>query len=134
MLAEKLLEKNALSSETATNGKEAVARFQEARFDVILMDTMMPGMDGVEAARHIRDLERQAQRPHTPIVAVTANAMQGDQAHYAAAEMEGYVTKPLNADRLKAEIDRVCQAAAGRRNKSGNGLFKTHLPVSPDSG
>ena len=114
LLAEKLLEKNALSFETATNGEEAVARFQEARFDVILMDIMMPGMDGVEAARHIRDLERQAQRPHTPIVAVTANAMQGDQAHYAAAGMEGYVTKPLNADRLKAEIDRVCQAAAGR--------------------
>ncbi|MEX0372443.1 response regulator [Spiribacter roseus] len=114
LLAEKLLEKNALSFETATNGEETVARFQEARFDVILMDIMMPGMDGVEAARHIRDLERQAQRPHTPIVAVTANAMQGDQAHYAAAGMEGYVTKPLNADRLKAEIDRVCQAAAGR--------------------
>ncbi|PZA00485.1 hypothetical protein A6K26_003555 [Gammaproteobacteria bacterium 2W06] len=117
LLAEKLLEKNALSFETATNGEEAVARFQEARFDVILMDIMMPGMDGVEAARHIRDLERQAQRPHTPIVALTANAMQGDQAHYAAAGMEGYVTKPLNADRLKAEIDRVCQAAAGRPTK-----------------
>ena len=113
MLAEKLLEKNAMSFQTAANGEEAVMYFYETHFDVILMDIMMPGMDGVEATRHIRDQEKRYRRAPTPIVAITANAMQGDQAHYAAAGMEGYVTKPLNADRLKAEIDRVCQAASG---------------------
>jgi len=123
MLAEKLLEKSAMSFQTAANGEEAIARFHETRFDVILMDIMMPGMDGVEAARHIREQERKDQRPRTPIVALTANAMQGDQAHYAAAGMEGYVTKPLNADRLKAEIDRICQAASGipTEKESSNG-------------
>jgi signal transduction histidine kinase/CheY-like chemotaxis protein len=113
MLAEKLLEKSGLSFEAAVNGEEAVARFPETRFDVILMDSTMPGMDGVDAARHIRAREDTDHRPRTPIIALTANAMEGDQAHYAAAGMEGYVTKPLTAERLRAEIRRVCRITPG---------------------
>lgn len=117
MLAEKLLEKSGLRFETAANGEAAVDRFIEQAFDVILMDIMMPVMDGVEATRAIRQWEQEHGRPRTPIIALTANAMKGDRAHYEAAGMEGYVTKPLKAERLKQVIDAVCHPSDQNRQK-----------------
>ncbi len=95
MLIAAYLEQFGLSHEIAVNGKEAVAMMQQRRFDVVLMDIMMPVMDGLEATRQIRALGEPAAK--TPIVALTANAMRGDRETYLAAGMDGYVSKPVSA-------------------------------------
>jgi len=102
----KLLEKAGHQVEVAGNGREAVERWQSQPFDVVLMDVQMPEMDGLEATRAIRDLER-ARGTRTPIVAMTANAMAGDREMCLDAGMDGYVAKPVRKDALFAELDRV---------------------------
>ena len=76
-------------------------------FDLILMDCQMPEMDGFEATRTIRDAERDGAR--TPIVAVTANAMEGDRERCLAAGMDDYVTKPLTKAGLAGGLDRLVE-------------------------
>jgi signal transduction histidine kinase/CheY-like chemotaxis protein len=87
------------------NGAEAVAAVQEQTFDLVLMDAMMPGMDGPTATAQIRALPETLAR--LPIIALTANAMVGDRERYLAAGMDGYVSKPINRQGLQAEIARV---------------------------
>ncbi|XGA79801.1 response regulator [Halomonas sp. CH40] len=113
-LALKLLDKLNAKCELALNGQEAVAKVRDSRFDIILMDIMMPVMDGVQATYAIREFERLNDLPQTPIIALTANAMKGDQERYLADGMQGYVTKPINFQRLKSEILRVYQPRAER--------------------
>ncbi len=84
----------------AENGREAVDAVLEQKFDLILMDIQMPGMDGVEATRRIRDHERQTGQPATPIVAVTANAMLHQVEEYHSNGMDRVISKPVK----KAEI------------------------------
>ena len=98
-------------SHFAEDGAEAIAAFKARRFDVILMDISMPGMDGVEAMKAIRaiEAERAAAEP-APIIAVSAHAMRQQIEHYLAIGFDGYVTKPVNAGRLSAEIARVMTA------------------------
>lgn len=106
-LALKLLDKLNARCEVALNGEEALAKVHDASFDIILMDIMMPVMDGVQATHAIREFEQQNALPVTPIIALTANAMKGDEECYLAQGMQGYVTKPINFKRLKSEIMRV---------------------------
>ncbi|MBI1365737.1 MAG: response regulator [Alphaproteobacteria bacterium] len=95
----------------AEDGAETLARFKKERFDVILMDISMPGMDGVEAMEAIRKIERaRAKGEHVPIIAVSAHAMRQQIDHYLAMGFDGYVTKPVSAERLTAEIARVVGA------------------------
>jgi len=91
----------------ASNGQEAVAKFEEDEFDLILMDGQMPVMDGLEAARTIRDAEEQSAIHRIPIIAVTANAMKGDRERFLAAGMDDYITKPLKRKALEEAIGRV---------------------------
>ncbi len=100
----------------AYNGVDAVLAMRKARFDVILMDVMMPGMDGPEATRRIRDLPGAA--AVTPIVALTANAMAGDRERYLAAGMNAYVSKPINRRELYRTIERLLGIRAFRRDKA----------------
>jgi len=82
--------------------------FNEEIFDLILMDVQMPVMDGLTAARKIREQESaDANRKRTPIVALTANAMRGDQERCEAAGMDGYLTKPLETDRLRSLLTKL---------------------------
>ena len=92
------------------NGAEAVAAVQREAFDLVLMDVMMPGMDGPTATAAIRALPGPAAR--LPIVALTANAMQGDRQRYLAAGMDGYASKPIKRPLLAAEMARVMGLAA----------------------
>lgn len=119
MLAEKLLDKAGIVYQSATNGEAALERFFSESFDFVLMDIMMPVMDGVEATQAIRRWEQENNRPPIPIIALTANAMKGDQAQYRAEGIEGYVTKPLSAERLRAEIWRVSQGITESASKGG---------------
>ncbi len=104
-LAVRLLEKLGAQVRHASNGREALEALERAAADVILMDIQMPELDGLETTRLIRAKEAQT-GGHVPIVALTANAMKGDDAQCYQAGMDGYLTKPLDRELLKAELER----------------------------
>jgi signal transduction histidine kinase/ActR/RegA family two-component response regulator len=87
------------------NGQEAVDAWKDAGWDVILMDMQMPVMDGLTAARAIRQAESEMGRSRTPIVALTANAMSHQIQACLAAGMDGHVAKPIEAARLFAALE-----------------------------
>ncbi len=82
------------------NGRQAVEAWAAEPFDLVLMDIQMPVLDGVSATREIRALERDQGRPATPVVAVTANAMDHQVREYLAAGLDAVLTKPIVMDRL----------------------------------
>jgi len=86
------------------NGVEAVATWKSQAFDVIMMDMQMPEMDGFEAVARIREQEK-ANGGHIPIIAMTAHALVGDRERCLQAGMDGYVSKPLNSEKLLDCID-----------------------------
>jgi signal transduction histidine kinase/CheY-like chemotaxis protein len=102
----KLLAKRGHTVTLVRDGAEAVRRFEEDHFDLILMDVQMPGMDGVEATRRIRALEN-GHGAHTPIVAMTAHAMTGDAEECLAAGMDGYLAKPFQILEFDAVLANV---------------------------
>ena len=97
-----LLQRRGYQTQLAENGRAAVEAFAHARFAAILMDMQMPVMDGIEATREIRRLEGLMQRPATPIIAMTANAMEGDRERCLEAGMDDYLSKPIRAEQLQA--------------------------------
>lgn len=97
-----ILNKIGFTADSATDGKEAVKAFTEGNYDIILMDCMMPGMDGYQATEKIRELE--AGTSHVPIIAMTANAMAGDREHCLESGMDDYVAKPIKKEILEATI------------------------------
>jgi signal transduction histidine kinase/DNA-binding response OmpR family regulator len=92
--------------DTAFSGPQAVEACDQSRFDVILMDCQMPGMDGFEATAIIRRHEAEKNLPRTPIVAITANALQGDRNRCLAAGMDDYLSKPFSFDQLREMLTR----------------------------
>ncbi len=106
VLVRRLLEKRGYAAVVVTNGREALQACERQRFDIILMDIQMPEMDGFETTAAIRERERETGR-HTPIAALTAHAMKGDQERCLAAGMDYYLTKPINAPELYALLDAV---------------------------
>jgi CheY-like chemotaxis protein/HPt (histidine-containing phosphotransfer) domain-containing protein len=101
----------------ALNGGDAVERFQSQEFDLVLMDVQMPGIDGFEAARRIRALERAA-GGHVPIVAMTAHALKGDRDRCLAAGMDEYISKPMRARHLQETIAGALAAEQKRESAS----------------
>jgi CheY-like chemotaxis protein len=97
-LALRLLERMGYRADVAGNGLEAIAALERQPYDVILMDVQMPEMDGLEATREIRRRWSGPDRPR--VVAMTANAMQGDRELCLEAGMDDYVSKPINVDEL----------------------------------
>jgi len=85
----------------AKDGRKAVSLFKTRKIDLILMDINMPLLDGLEATREIRAIERAKGAPQTPIVAVTAHVKPADQHICIAASMNDYLHKPVKADDLK---------------------------------
>jgi PAS domain S-box-containing protein len=94
-----------------SNGEEAVKAFEDQPWDLILMDVQMPVMDGLDAARAIRAAERAAGRAPTPIIALTANAMQHQLDEYRACGMTATVSKPVEIRALLATIQAVVEQA-----------------------
>ena len=90
----------------AENGKEAVEKFMEKEFDLILMDGQMPVMDGLEATRAIREYEKKSSgsKNHILIIALTANAMKGDRERFIDSGMDDYITKPIKRKDLDDAI------------------------------
>ena len=105
-LATRLLEKRGHSITLATNGCQAVEAVAQDDFDAVLMDVQMPEMDGLEATAAIRARERES-GGHLPIVAMTAHAMKEDEERCLAAGMDGYISKPIKAQRLFEVIEEL---------------------------
>ncbi len=97
-LALRLLGQMGYMADVAVNGQQAVERIDQETYDVVLMDVQMPEVDGLEASRRITAKYTPDKRPR--IVAMTANAMQGDREECLAAGMDDYVTKPIRVDAL----------------------------------
>jgi len=115
MLVGGILRRDGHTVEEACEGEPAVAAVRERDFDVVLMDVQMPGMDGLAATRAIRALAEDKdpnvkQRSQVPIVAVTAHAMRGDAERCLEAGMNRYLTKPIQADRLRACLGEFARA------------------------
>lgn len=116
-LAVRMAEKLGYHPDVVDNGKEALTALLKEHYALILMDCQMPVMDGFEATRLIREGETAARSerqtshasprtPHMPIIAVTANAMQGDREHCLASGMDDYLSKPIQLDTLRAVLHR----------------------------
>ncbi len=89
--------------ETASHGQEALDLLENNSFDVIFMDIQMPVMDGFTATKKIREIEQET-GIHLPIIAMTANAMKGDEERCLEAGMDGYISKPIKSEKLKEAI------------------------------
>ena len=108
-IAKMLLEDEKMVVTTAENGKKAVdivSRSVPGRFDFIFMDIMMPVMDGLEATRQIRTLNRMDTK-EIPIIAMTANAFQDDVRDCIDAGMNGHIAKPIQVDKLLSILSEV---------------------------
>lgn len=99
------MEQLGYSAQIANNGEEALVALAEGSFELVLMDCQMPVMDGFEAARRIRELEAAGQSA-VQIVAMTANAMQGDRQRCLDAGMDDYLAKPIMREHLAALLAR----------------------------
>jgi len=100
MLVAIMLENLGLEIEIAQNGQEAVTMFKKKKYDIILMDENMPKMGGLEATKVILDLEKKEGLVHTPIVALTANALATDRAKFLGGGMDEFVSKPIDKELL----------------------------------
>ena len=107
-LAVHLLSQMGYRGDMAANGLEALQSVERQHYDVILMDVQMPEMDGLEASRQLCARWPREQRPH--IIAMTANAMQGDREMCLAAGMDDYISKPIRVAELAAALERAYQA------------------------
>ncbi|HET6803206.1 MAG TPA: response regulator, partial [Casimicrobiaceae bacterium] len=110
-LALRLLQQMGYRADLASNGLEAIDSVQRQTYDVVLMDVQMPEMDGLDASRAICARWPPGERPR--IIAMTANAMQGDRDMCLAAGMDDYVTKPIRVERL-VEALQLVPARGGR--------------------
>ena len=106
-LIEILLKRQGFVVEFAEDGLVTIERFKVNRYDLIFMDVNMPNMGGIEATREILKIEKEKNLVHTPIVALTANALKGDRRRFLDAGMDEYLSKPLNIRSLTQVIENM---------------------------
>ena len=111
-IALRLLDRMGYAADVAGNGLEAIAALEGARYDVVLMDIQMPELDGLEATRQIRQRWPDGSGPR--IVAMTANAMEGDRELCIAAGMDDYISKPIRPEALGAALTAAAMSATAQ--------------------
>ena len=107
-LAQIMLQRMGHAFVLANDGQQALDCLDKEHFDVVLLDVMMPVMDGLTALRIWREREAERQLPRTTVLMVTAHAMTGDRERFIAAGADGYVSKPMSEVSLRKEINRAC--------------------------
>lgn len=138
LLMSKLLEELECIVEIAENGQEALEKWAQSQFDLVLMDIQMPVMGGEEATAKIRASEK-LRGSHTPIVALTAHALVGDREKYLAAGMDAYVSKPVSPDTLTRAMHLALQTGRTESSRSAcipmptKSRFAPETPDSPSS-
>ena len=100
------LKKVVKNVDVANNGKEALDKFGSVKYDVILMDIQMPVMNGIVTTKKIRNLE-ESSNTHTPIIAITANALLGDKEECLEAGTDDYISKPFQIETLIDKIEKL---------------------------
>jgi len=100
-----ILKKFGFKADTAINGRSALESLRKNTYDIVFMDIQMPEMDGIEATKIIRDPQAGMPDPSIPIIAMTAYAMQSDQERCFEAGMNGYISKPVQPQKLLAVIE-----------------------------
>ncbi len=121
-LAKILIEQLGGKADLAENGSLAVEACKRNKYDLIMMDAHMPVMDGVEATIRIRESEKGGKH-HTPIIALTANAMSGDRERYLEAGMDEYLSKPINEKAFASILHKLgltVQASDGKTSDYGD--------------
>ena len=111
-LTRRLLEKLGCDVVTANDGEAASSLWQLHSFDLILMDCIMPGVDGFEATRRLRQWEQAQNLRQVPVVALTASAMEKDEERCRQAGMNSFVAKPVSIEMLRAVLEQYCKSAA----------------------
>jgi signal transduction histidine kinase/CheY-like chemotaxis protein len=106
-----LLDRMGHTHVSALNGQEALQLLQTQRFDMVLLDVMMPVLDGMSTLKALRNLTNTA-LANTPVIMVTAHAMTGDRERFLAAGANGYVSKPIGFEALEDEIQRLARTPA----------------------
>jgi two-component system, sensor histidine kinase and response regulator len=111
------------------NGREALSALNHRSFDIVLMDVQMPEMDGLSAAKAVRALEA-TRGGHVPIIALTAQAMQGDRQRCLDAGMDGYVVKPFDSAALLSAIDALTQGVSVHPQRPGQTVARSDPPAT----
>src|SRR5262249_54390178 len=132
MTATTMLEKLGHGVVVANNGRQALQKMNEQKFDVVLMDVQMPEMDGVTATGEIRKSE-QGTGEHIPIVAMTAHAMKGDREKCLEAGMDDYVAKPLRRKDLADVLARVAERFLRAAPTKGEATAESSIEDNEDS-
>jgi len=129
-VALRILQVFGYSADLATNGVEVLEALERQSYDVVLMDVQMPEMDGLEASRRICQRWPEAERPR--IIAMTANAMQGDRDLCLAAGMDDYIAKPVEVRSLRAALERAAShnpSPAKQQTPETPGPAETDEPI-----
>jgi CheY-like chemotaxis protein len=116
-IAVKMLQKLGLKADVAANGKEAIQRLRQQKYDLVLMDCQMPEMDGYEATALIRQ-DVELGQTHLPIIAMTANAMADDEGRCLKAGMDDYIPKPIAMKKFGDILYKWLQIIENREKKS----------------
>ena len=130
MVAVGLLQRLGYRADVVEDGASALAALEQKEYDLVLMDCQMPGMDGYEAARRIRDPDTPVRNHDIPIIAATAHALAGDREKCLAAGMNGYVTKPLRSETLKHAIQEWTVSATETIEAAGQTLKAVNADVA----
>ena len=138
-VAEGLLAPYRMLIDTCLNGLRAIEMVKQRKYDLILMDHMMPEMDGVEATQAIREWEKQQEpgHPQTPIIALTANAVVGMREMFIEHGFNDFLAKPIDVSKMDEMIDRWMpkekreSGAGSRESETENTAKESPLPVIP---
>ena len=138
MVTLEILNMAGFQCDVSQNGREAIQKVRSQQYDLVLMDCQMPEMDGLAATREIRRLETHGELPQhhgrLPIIALTANAIEGDRETCLAAGMDGYLSKPLDSIKLVDLLDTLLASVTDIPANSDSNPNGSAAPQQTESG